>query len=158
MALVITSFILVGIISLLVFFGYIVSPSNPLFIWLGIVMNILGFIISSIYFIAARRVYRHTKERKDPKTQNAFFRMMIKICLSGAVMMAINWISYGYLFITIGSPTFFYLKFIFSLLYSVRMFLMIDLFGAPPREQTKSTKQDNSHSSQPSGSTATAEV
>jgi len=156
MVLTIITYIVIGIPTILLFIGYL-PFGNTLFTGLTQYVNGLLFIISILYFIAAHRVHQYTKNRKDPIIIRAFFIMMIKIILSGVVMFFVIILSISFVFAQGNSPGYIFVKFLYDCFYTIRSYLMIDLFGSPPRDKSKSTtskENSNTNSSQLS-STAT---
>jgi len=121
MILVIISFIIVSIAVILIYIGYITSTST-LFIVLAEIINALMILISLIYFIAASRVNRYTKERKDPKLERPFHIMMIKIVTSGVLMIIIVVFTILFQLVPLNQKSF--VSFVFYVLYSIRSFFI----------------------------------
>jgi len=140
-------FTLVVITSFLIMTDTI-APTQPLFVGLANAIKLLYAIISLTYFFAAYRVYNYTKNRKDPVIARALLIMMTKIIVNGVVMLIIDFLSFSFdRWAGYGTPPFPYVKFAYDSMYTVRSFLMIDIFGDPPRNKEKTTSNDNSGSS-----------
>jgi len=115
----------------------------------------LLFVCSVIYFIAAKNLYRYNKERKDPMIEKEFKKLIIKITLSGIVMLIIIFIT-PFRYITGRGFGGFYIASTGYLLWSLRSYLLIDLFGTPPKQLSKSTTLPKS--SQPLGTNSTPPI
>jgi len=137
-------FFLVDISAILVIIG-LRSPIKeyPTYFIMGLLV-----IISFIYFYAAVRVKQYIQKRKDPPKAKDWNRMIMEIVLSGVVMIVIVLVSISQLFFygPLHSLPWFFSRALFSL----RTFLLIDIFGDPPKSATKSTKstKSNSHPAQ----------
>jgi len=143
MILVTLSFILVSITSIMLFVGFL-TFGNTLFTALTQYLNAIGFIVAIIYFIAAHRVHKYTRNKKDPIIVQAFFRMMVKIILSGVILIFVFGITIGFIYNPGNTSGYIFLKFAYDWLCTIRSFLMIDLFGSPPREKSKTTSNNSS--------------
>jgi len=109
----------------------------------------LLFVCSVIYFVAAKNLIRYNKERKDPLIEKEFRKLIIKIILSGIVMILIIIIT-PVRYQRTGQT---YIAFTGYILWSIRSYLLIDLFGTPPKQLSKSTTLPKS--SQPLGTNST---
>jgi len=144
-------FILVDISAILIIVGYTGNIlSYPTYFIMGLL-----FIISFIYFYAAVRVRQYIQGRKDQSKVNDWNWMILKIVLSGVLMILIMVLSILQL-IVINGPFHYILFFFPHILFSLRSYLLIDLFGTPPKSESKSTKE-SSQSSRPAQNTTPPE-
>jgi archaellum biogenesis protein FlaJ (TadC family) len=123
--------------------------------WLTYTIFFLFLVCSVIYFIAAKSLYRYNKERKDPMLEKEFKKLIIKITLSGIVMLIIIFIT-PFRYITGRGFGGFYIATTGYVLWSTRSYLLIDLFGTPPKQLSKSTTLPKS--SQPLGTNSTPPI
>jgi len=127
--------------------GPVIGLTGFMFILLGV--------CSIIYFVAAKSLIRYNKERKDsPLRDKEFNKLIIKIIASGIVMILIILVSPLQWVRTFGSTfSSIYITFTGYVLWSIRSYLLIDLFGTPPKQISKSTTAPKS--SQPLGTNST---
>jgi len=149
--LVIFSFLLMGISSILLWSGSV----SPVYNIATIIILVELFLVSIIYFISARRVYIYTQQQKDPSRFEGIKKMMFKIILSGVVMIIIVILSillYNSWRFPMSEQTFYFLMYS---LFSLRSYLLMDLFSTSSKKasHSKSTSQPQS-SSQPNADTS----